>query len=90
MIAVDASIAGTGGIVVRPAPRRALRIRCELLPTRRVVLLPGGPARAEPRAVEARRLLARDIVDGELATPAGAVAADSGSKDSPEAPQTSQ
>lgn len=90
MIAFEASIAGMGGIVVRPAPSRALRIRCEPVPTRRVVLLPDWLARTDPSAVEASRLLARDIVDGELETPAGVTAADRGSDDSPEAPQTSQ
>jgi len=41
-----------------------------------VTELPPAPARAEPRAVDARRFDARDTVDGLCATPAGAVAVD--------------
>jgi hypothetical protein len=88
MIALLASMAGAGGIVVRPAPSRAVRSRCDSERTRRVLVLPPTPARAEPRAVEASRLLARDIVDGELDTPAGP--AGSIGTESPEAPQVSQ
>ena len=69
-----ASIAGTGGMEVRPAPRRAPRSRVEEVPTRRVTLLP--PARAEPRAVEASWLDARETVEGDWASPAGIVAVD--------------
>jgi hypothetical protein len=89
MIALLASMAGNDGMVVRPAPSRAVRSRWDSERTRRVLALPPRPARAEPRAVDASRLLARDIVDGELETPAGPVAALTGS-DSPEAPQVSQ
>ena len=88
MIALLASMAGAGGIVVRPAPSRAVRSRCDSERTRRVLVLPGTPARADPRAVEASRLLARDMVDGELDTPAGPMA--SSGSESPEAPQVSQ
>ena len=88
MIALLASIAGIGGIVVRPAPSRAVRSRCDSERTRRVFALPDSPARAEPRAVDASRLLARDIVDGELETPAGP--GSSSGSESPDAPQVSQ
>ena len=76
MIAWDASTAGTGGIEVRPAPSRAPRSRVEEVPTRRVILVPPAAARAEPSAVEASRLEARDTVDGDAVlagTPAGTV-----------------
>ena len=76
-------------MVVRPAPSRAARSRCDSERTRRVLVLPATPARADPRATEASRLLARDIVDGELETPAGPLEAPRGSE-SPEAPQVSQ
>jgi len=71
MSAVLASIAGCGGTVVSPAPSRADRSRVEDVPTRRVGLDPPAP-RAEPMAVEASRLEARDTVDGAESTPAGA------------------
>ncbi|GAA4387519.1 hypothetical protein GCM10023153_01970 [Ornithinibacter aureus] len=74
--ALAASTAATGGIVVSPAPRRAPRRRVDEVPTLRVTELPPAPARAEPRAVDARRFDARDTVDGLWATPAGAVAVD--------------
>jgi len=61
---------GIGGIVVRPAPRRAPRSRCEEVPTRRVTVDPES-ARADPSAVEASRLEARETVDMLLTTPAG-------------------
>ena len=70
MIAAAASTAGIGGIVVRPAPRRAPRSRCEEVPTRRVTVDPES-ARADPSAVEASRLEARETVDMLLTTPAG-------------------
>ena len=76
MIAFAASTAGTGGMVVSPAPSRAPRSRVDDVPTRRVTLLPSALARAEPRAVEASRLEARDAVDGDCARPAGIVATD--------------
>ena len=69
-----ASIAGTGGIVVRPAPRRAPRSRVDDVPTRRVTLLPSAPARAEPSAVVASWSDVRDTVEGDWAAPAGIVA----------------
>ncbi len=71
MMARAASTAGTGGIEVRPAPSRAPLSRVEVVPTRRVILLPPAAARAEPRAVEASRLEARDTVEGASPTPAG-------------------
>jgi hypothetical protein len=69
MTASAASIAGIGAIVVRPAPRRAERIRWLAEVSRRVDLLPGWLTRAEPIAVEASRLLARDgsAPSGEVA-----------------------
>ena len=60
---------------------------------RRVTLLPATLARAEPRAVEASRLEARDTVDGVWATPAGIVATEALVEGGPCAagePQTSQ
>ena len=63
MIALEASTAGTGGIEVRPAPSRAPRNRVEEVPTRRVILVPPAAARAEPSAVDASRLEAREDVD---------------------------
>ena len=75
MIAAAASTAGIGGIVVRPAPSRAPLSRFEEVPSRRVTLEP-EIARADPRAVEASRLDARDTVDDVLAIPAGWVATD--------------
>jgi hypothetical protein len=60
---------------------------------RRVILLPATLARAEPRAVEASRLEARDTVDGVWATPAGIVASEALAVGEPCAagePQTSQ
>ena len=74
--AFAASTAGTGGMEVRPAPSRAPRSRVDDVPTRRVTLLPSALARAEPRAVEASWLEARDTVDGDWARPAGIVATD--------------
>ena len=84
-----ASTAGTGGMDVRPAPRRAPRSRVDEVPTRRVILLPSAFARIEPRAVEASWLEARDTVDGDWARPAGTVAADPMGV-APGDPQTSQ
>jgi hypothetical protein len=81
---------------VRPAPRRAPRSLVDDVPTRRVTLLPPVPARADPRAVEASWLEARDTVDDDWAMPAGAVATETALGDDPEAPagpgdpQTSQ
>jgi len=75
MIAAAASTAGIGGIVVRPAPSLAPRSRFEDVPTRRVTDEPES-ARADPNAVEASRLEARDTVDTLLPTPAGWVATD--------------
>jgi hypothetical protein len=75
MIAWAASTAGTGGIEVRPAPRRAPRSRAEE-PSRRVALLPEPFARADPSAVEASRSEARDTVEDVWAMPAGTVATD--------------
>ncbi|HET7474936.1 MAG TPA: hypothetical protein VFJ97_02810 [Dermatophilaceae bacterium] len=69
-----ASTGGTGGTVVSPAPSRAPRSRAEPVPTRRVV--PVEPSRAEPSAVDANLLDARDSVDGEASTPAGSGAED--------------
>ncbi len=71
-----ASTAGTGGMDVSPAPRRAPRRRVDDVPTRRVTLLPPAVARAEPSAVDASWLEARDTVDGDWAMPAGDVAAE--------------
>jgi hypothetical protein len=93
MIAVAASTVGTGGIEVRPAPSRAPRSLVDDVPTRRVTRVPATPARAEPRAVEASRLDARDTVDGVCATPAGIVATEalgSGGAWAAGEPQTSQ
>ena len=98
--ALAASTAGTGGMEVRPAPSRAPRSRVDDVPTRRVTLLPPAPA-ADPRAVEASWLDARDTVDGDWARPAGIVATDScrrhrstrstaGEPAGPGEPQTSQ
>jgi len=73
MIAAAASTAGIGGIVVRPAPSRAPRSRfeeVEEVPSRPVTLEPES-ARADPSAVEASRLDARDTVDELLPIPAG-------------------
>ena len=75
MMAAAASTAGIGGIVVSPAPSLAPRSRCEEVPTRRVTVEPES-ARADPNAVEASRLDARDTVDMLLPTPAGWVATD--------------
>jgi hypothetical protein len=72
-----ASIAGTGGIEVRPAPSRALRSRLDDVPRRRVTLLPDAPARAVPSAVEASRLEAWVTVDGVWAMLAGIVGTES-------------
>jgi len=69
-MAADASTAGIGGIVVRPAPSRAPRSRFEEVPSRRVTVEPERE-RADPNAVEASRLDARDTVDALLAIPAG-------------------
>jgi hypothetical protein len=84
--AVAASIAGIGGMTVRPAPRRAERIRWLDDPTRRVALVPVWRARAEPIAVEDNRLLATERVepigDGSAADSAGSLSA--------AVPQTSQ
>jgi len=75
MIAAAASTAGIGGIVVRPAPSRAPRSRFEDVPSRLVEVEPGR-ARADPKAVEASRLEARETVDAVPAIPAGWVPAD--------------
>ena len=87
--ALAASTAGTGGIVVRPAPSRAPRSRVEEVPTRRVTLLPSAPARAEPSAVVASWSDVRDTVEGDCAAPAGIVATEAvveGAADRPLAP----
>ena len=98
MIALEASTAGTGGIEVRPAPSRAPRNRVEEVPTRRVILVPPAAARAEPSAVDASRLEAREAVEAVWATPAGRLvdavltdpAAAAGAASAPGDPQTSQ
>jgi hypothetical protein len=72
--ALAASTAGTAGMDVSPAPRRAPRSRVDDVPTRRVTLLPAAVARADPSAVDASWLEARDTVDGDWAMPAGDVA----------------
>ena len=73
-IALAASTAGIAGTVVRPAPSRAPRSRVEEVPIRRVTPPPLPAARADPRAVEASRLDARETVEGESPSPAGDVA----------------
>src|SRR4051794_34262094 len=62
-IALLGSIAGTLGIVGRPAPRRAPRSRVDEVPTLRVVLEP--PARTDPSGVLASRFedVMRDRLD---------------------------
>ena len=75
MIASDASTAGIGGMVVRPAPSRAPRSRVDEVPSRRVTLEP-EIARAEPSAVDDSRLDARETVETLLPIPAGCVAAE--------------
>ena len=77
-IALAASTAGIAGTVVSPAPRRAPRRRVEEVPTRRVTPVLPRPARAEPRAVDASRLEAREAVEGASPTPAADVAVDPG------------
>jgi hypothetical protein len=69
-MAAAASMAGTGGTVVSPAPRRAPRSRVDDVPTRRVIRDPDAAARADPMGADASRLEARDAVDGVLITPA--------------------
>ena len=80
MIASDASTAGIGGIVVRPAPSPVPRSRVEEVPSRRVTLEPER-VRADPNAVEDNRLDALDIVETLLPTPAGWVAAETSAPD---------
>ena len=84
--ALAASIAGTGGMTVSPAPSRAARIRWLDDPTRRVALVPVCRARAEPMTVAESRLLAVERV-APMGEPSAA-----GSSDSLSAavPQTSQ
>src|SRR5689334_16203390 len=55
MIAFAASTGGAGGTVVRPAPSRAARIRCDPVRVRRVEPVP-EPARLEPMAADSTRL----------------------------------
>jgi hypothetical protein len=71
---------------VIPAPRRAPRRRVDDVPTRRVTLLPPAVARAEPSAVEASWLEARDTVEGDWAMPAGEVAVETALEVGPVAP----
>ena len=52
MVAVGGCTGGAGGTVVRPAPRRAARTRCEPVRVGRVEL---DPARLDPIAAEATR-----------------------------------
>ncbi len=82
-----ASMAGIGGIVVRPAPSRAVRIRWLPELTRLVAAVPLWRARAEPIAVDESRWLARDAPEG--AGPNGEDAPDAASE-SAELPHTSQ
>src|SRR6478609_11162362 len=84
--ALAASTAGTGGMEVRPAPRRAPRSLVDDVPTRRVTLLPPAVARAEPSAVDASWLEARDTVEGDWAMPAGEVAVETALEVGPVAP----
>jgi len=81
-------MAGIGGIVVSPAPSRAVRIRWLPELTRRVAAVPLCRARAEPIAVDESRWLAREAPDG--AGPSGDVAADPSAPASAELPHTSQ
>jgi hypothetical protein len=71
---------------VIPAPRRAPRRRVDDVPTRRVTLLPPTLARAEPSAVDASWLEARDTVEGDWAMPAADVATETSVGDGPVAP----
>ncbi len=84
--AFAASTAGTGGMDVIPAPSRAPRRRVDDVPTRRVTLLPPTVARADPSAVEASWLEARDTVEGDWAMPAGEVAVETALEVGPVAP----
>ena len=55
LIAFDGSTGGAGGTLVRPAPIRAARSRCEPERARRVAREPAA-ARSEPKAADCTRL----------------------------------
>ena len=76
MTALAASISGTGGTLVTPAPMRAVRIRVECPEIRRVEIVPPLRARAEPRAVASKREETCDAVPcmGLSPPPTGRVA----------------
>jgi hypothetical protein len=92
IIAVDASIAGAGAMVVRPAPRRAVRRRFDEPPTLRVTPVT-WPVRAEPIAVAASLLDVRvEVAPSAPAgsrAPRGEVAAEAAPESGGD-PQTSQ
>jgi hypothetical protein len=87
LIAFAASTGGAGGTRVRPAPRRAARIRCDPVRVRRVANV-AWLARAEPNAVDCT-LLAEVATETSPASGSAPVLDAAGAESAAE-PQTSQ
>ncbi len=86
------STRGAGGTLVRPAPIRAERRRCDPVRVRRVEELPDDAARAEPNAAVPTRLeeVTAETVSSGAPSPAPAPAVAGVGPESAAMPQVSQ